>query len=94
MFDMLQIQLDKKRVDINAITNYSFDFGLKELGNMVGLSQGDAAIYGKKLMENKSFQIMNEKLFIKDVKEIPRQNSYFKKMQQLEKSRLEKKAIT
>jgi len=93
MFDMLQIQLDKKRVDINALTNYSFDFGLKELGNMVGLSQGDAAIYGKKLMENKSFQIMNEKLFIKDVKEIPRQNSYFRKMQQLEKSRMEKKAI-
>jgi CRP-like cAMP-binding protein len=94
MFDMLQIQLDKKRVDINALTNYSFDFGLKELGNMVGLSQGDAAIYGKKLMENRNFQIMNEKLFIKDVKEIPRQNSYFKKMQQLEKSRLEKKSIT
>jgi len=93
MFDMLQIQLDKKRVDINATTNYSFDFGLKELGNMVGLSQGDAAIYGKKLMENKSFQIMNEKLFTKDVKEIPRQISYFKKMQQLEKSRMEKKAI-
>jgi hypothetical protein len=61
---------------------------------MVGLSQGDAAIYGKKLMENKSFQIMNEKLFIKDVKEIPRQNSYFHKMQQLERSRLEKKSIT
>jgi len=94
MFDMLQIQLDKKRVDINALTNYSFDFGLKELGNMVGLSQGDAAIYGKKLMENRSFQIMNEKLFVKDIKEIPRQNSYFRKMQQLEKSRMEKKAIT
>jgi len=94
MFDMLQIQLDKKRVDINAITNYSFDFGLKELGNMVGLSQGDAAIYGKKLMENKTFQIMNEKLFIKDVKEIPRQNSYFHKMQQLERSRMEKKTIS
>jgi len=94
MFDMLQIQLDKKRVDINGITNYSFDFGLKELGNMVGLSQGDAALYGKKLMENKTFQIMNEKLFIKDVKEIPRQNSYFKKMQQLEKARMEKKVIT
>jgi CRP-like cAMP-binding protein len=94
MFDMLQIQLDKKRVDINVVTNYSFDFGLKELGNMVGLSQGDAAIYGKKLMENKVFQIMNEKLVIKDIKEISRQNSYFRKMQQLEKSRMEKKSIS
>jgi CRP-like cAMP-binding protein len=94
MFDMLQIQIDKKKVDINNLTNYSFDFGLKELGNMVGLSQGDAAIYGKKLMENRVFQIMNEKLYIKDIKEIPRQNSYYRKMQQLEKSRMGNKPIT
>jgi CRP-like cAMP-binding protein len=94
MFDMLQIQIDKKKVDINTLTNYSFDFGLKELGNMVGLSQGDAAIYGRKLMENRTFQIMSEKLFIKDIKEIIKQNSYYRKMQQLEKSRKEKKPIT
>jgi len=93
MFDMLQIQLDKKRVDIGGVTNYSFDFGLKELGNMVGLSQGDASIYGKKLMENHAFQIVNEKLFVKDLGEIPRQISYFRKMQQLEKARMEKKSI-
>jgi CRP-like cAMP-binding protein len=94
MFDMLQIQIDKKKVDINNLTNYSFDFGLKELGNMVGLSEGDSAIYGKKLMANRVFQIINEKLFIKDIKEISRQNSYYRKMQQLERSRLEKKVIS
>jgi len=94
MFDMLQIQLDKKKVDVNTVTNYSFDFGLKELGNMVGLSQGDAATYGKKLMENRTFQIISEKLFIKDIKEIPRQISYYRKMQQLEKARMGKKAIS
>jgi len=93
MFDMLQIQLDKKRVDVGSTTNYSFDFGLKELGNMVGLSQGDASIYGKKLMENHTFQIVNEKLVIKDLGEIPRQISYYRKMQQLEKARMEKKPI-
>ena len=94
MYDMLQIQIDKKKVDINTVTNFSFDFGLKELINMVGLSQGDGAVVGKKLMENRTFQIMNDKIFVKDVKEIPRQNAYFRKMQQLEKSRMEKKAIS
>jgi len=93
MYDMLQIQLDKKKIDISTILNYTFDFGLKELGNMVGLSQGDATVYGKKLMENRVFQIVNEKLVIKDAKEIPRQNSYYRKMQQLEKARLEKKTL-
>jgi hypothetical protein len=88
MFDMLQIQIDKKKVDILAFTNYSFDFGLKELINMVGLSEGEGALVGRKLMENKTFQIINEKLFIKDVAEIQRQNEYYKKMQHLEKVRL------
>jgi len=93
MYDMLQIQLDKKKIDTNTLTNYSFDFGLKELINMVGLSQGDSMIFGKKFMENKVLQIMNDKIFVKDVKEIPKQNAYYKKMQQLEKSRMEKKPI-
>jgi CRP-like cAMP-binding protein len=87
MYDMLQIQLDKKRVDINNFTNYSFDFGINELINMVGFSQKEGERFGRKLLENPTFQIMNDKIFVKDTKEISRQNSYFKKMQQLEKSR-------
>jgi hypothetical protein len=93
MFDMLQIQLDKKKVDVNNVTNYSFDFGIKELGNMVGLSQSDALIYGRKLMENHAFQIVNDKLFTKDIMEITKQNSYYRKMQQLEKSRMGNKPL-
>jgi CRP-like cAMP-binding protein len=93
MYDMLQIQLDKKKVDILTFTNYSFDFGLKELINMVGFSDGDGSLVGRKLMENKSFQLINDKLFIKDVKEIPKQIEYFKKMQQLEKTRMGNKPM-
>ncbi|MDR2965806.1 MAG: cyclic nucleotide-binding domain-containing protein [Treponema sp.] len=93
MYDMMQIQIDKKKIDVNTLSNYSFDFGLKELINMVGLSQGEGSLVGRKLMENKVFQIMNDKLFVKDVKEIPRQNAYFKKMQQLEKVRMGNKPI-
>jgi len=88
LYDMLQVQLDKKKVDPNTTTNFSFDFGIKELINMVGLSQADAMTSGKKLMENRAIQILNDKIFVKDVKEIEKQNAYFKKMQQLEKTRL------
>jgi CRP-like cAMP-binding protein len=93
MYDMLQVHVDKKKIDIANATNYSFDFGLKELINMVGLSKGEGALVGKKLMENRSFQILNDKLFIKDAKEITKQNAYFRKMQQLEKSRLGNKPM-
>ena len=87
MYDMLQTHIDKKKIDIETVTNFAFDFGLKELFNMVGLSQGDSIILGKKLMENNSLQIVNDKLFVKNVKEIAKQISYYKKMQHLEKTR-------
>ncbi|MCL2264411.1 MAG: cyclic nucleotide-binding domain-containing protein [Treponema sp.] len=87
MYDMLQIQIDKKKVDVNTITNYSFDFGLQELINMTGMSQGEGALVGKKLMENRTFQILNDKLFVKDIKEIIKQNAYYRKMQQMERTR-------
>jgi len=90
MYDMLQTHLDKKKIDLNSVTNYSFEFGLKELFNMVGLSQADGAVYGKKLLENRAIQIISDNIFVKDVKEILKQNAYYKKMQQLEKSRLGK----
>jgi CRP-like cAMP-binding protein len=93
LYDMLQIQLDKKKVDVDNVTSFSFDFGIKELVNMVGLPQGDGMIAGRKLLENRSFQVLNEKLFIKDLKEIARQNGYYKKMQQLEKARLASKPV-
>jgi len=94
MYDMLQIQIDKKKVDIDTATSFSFDFGLKELINMVGLPQADGVLVGKKMMENRVLQIINDKLYVKDVKEIVRQNGYYRKMQQLEKARHEKKAIS
>jgi len=93
LYDMLQIQLDKKKVDIEAATNFSFDFGIKELINMVGLPQGDGVLLGRKLFENHALQMLNDKLFLRDVKEIGRQSEYYRKMQQLERARKEKKAV-
>jgi CRP-like cAMP-binding protein len=88
MYDMLQIQIEKKKIDVNEATSFAFDFGVKELINMVGLSAADAPIIGRKFLENKAIQVLNDKIYIKDVKEVAKQNAYYQKMQQLEKSRL------
>jgi CRP-like cAMP-binding protein len=93
MYDMLQIQIDKKKIDVLNATNFSFDFGIKELINMVGLSNGDGMAIGKKLLQNGALQILKEKIFVKDLKEIAKQNAYYKKMQHLEKVRLGNKSI-
>jgi CRP-like cAMP-binding protein len=94
MYDMLQIQLEKKKIDMNAANSHTFDFGTKELISMVGLSQADGSMVAKKLMENRMLLITHDKLHIKEVKEIVRQTAYFYKMQQLEKSRKEKSAFS
>jgi len=60
---------------------------------MVGLSAHDGTVYSKKLMATPGLQIINDKLYIKDINEILRQNAYFRKMQQLEKSRHAKKTM-
>jgi len=80
MYDMLQIQLDKKRIDESKFANYSFDFGINELISMVGFSPDEGVKIGKKLLENHVFQIMNGKIFVKDLKEISKQSSFYKKM--------------
>jgi len=91
MYDMLQIQLEKKKVDMNTTVSFAFDFGIKELANMVGIPQTDSSQFGRKLMENHAIQLVKDKILVKDLKEIAKQNAYYQKMQQLEKSRMEKK---
>jgi len=90
MYDALQIQLEKKKVDISNTVTFMFDFGPKELSNMVGLAESDGRMVVRKMMENRNFQVVNDKIFVKDVKEVGRQTAYFMKMQQLEKARKEK----
>jgi len=90
IYDVLQIQLEKKKVDLNEKRSFTFDFGPKELINMIGLTQGDGKLIIKKFMENRSIKIMDDKIYVAEVNEIARQAQYFHKMQQLEKSRKEK----
>jgi CRP-like cAMP-binding protein len=87
MYDMLQIQLEKKRADLNSSSSLTFDFGIKELVSMVGFSQREGALVAKKMMENRNFLVTHDKIHVKEVREITRQTAYFYKMQQLEKAR-------
>ncbi|GHV93931.1 Crp/Fnr family transcriptional regulator [Spirochaetia bacterium] len=90
MYDVLLIQLEKKRVNINGKNSFTFDFGPAELINMVGLPQGDGKLVLRKLLENKKFQVMQDKLYVMETAEIVNQTTYFRKMQQIEKARKEK----
>jgi hypothetical protein len=92
MYDALLIQLEKNRVPINAAP-YIFDFGPKELVNMVGIPQQEGVLVLRKLMENKKIQIIKErdkdKIYVLDVSEIAKQTEYYRKMQKIENARRE-----
>ncbi|MDR1104743.1 MAG: cyclic nucleotide-binding domain-containing protein [Treponema sp.] len=89
MYDALLIQLEKNRVNFNASQSYIFDFGPRELVNMVGLVQSDGALVLRKMMENKKIQILKDKIYAVDVSEVSKQTEYYRKMQKIEKARRE-----
>jgi CRP-like cAMP-binding protein len=88
MYDALLIQLERDRIDLKAAQSYIFDFGPKELLNMVGLPNAEGAPIVKKLLDNNKMQVIKDKIYTLDVWEISKQTEYFRKMQRIEKSRL------
>ena len=92
MYDALLIQLEKNRVPLNSPNPYTFDFGPRELANMVGLPQKDANLVLRKMLENRKIQIENDKIYTATVVEITKQTEFYRKMQKIEKSRQEAKS--
>ena len=70
--------------------SYTFDIGPKELVNMVGLSASEGSDLIRRMFDGKKLKIMDNKIFVTDVEEIKKQAEYYKKMQQIERSRRER----
>jgi CRP-like cAMP-binding protein len=87
MYDALLIQLEKNRVNTSQPQAYIFDFGPRELINMVGLSPAEGNPLIKKLLLNRNIQLVNDHINVSDVFEIAKQVQFFRNMQRREKSR-------
>ncbi|TFG63989.1 MAG: Crp/Fnr family transcriptional regulator [Spirochaetales bacterium] len=87
LYDALLIHLERNRVPIATSEAYTFDFGPKELVNMVGLSAdaGNSSI--RKLFENKKFKLVDNRIHTSDLEEIDKQAKYFRKMEKIERAR-------
>ncbi len=92
MYDALLIQLEKNRVTFNPYASYTFDFGPRELANMVGIPPKDANLLLRKMLENGKIVIENDKIHANKVGEIIKQAEFYKKMQKIENSRKVAKA--
>jgi CRP-like cAMP-binding protein len=87
LWDALLIQLQRARVPLNTHSSWEFDFGDKELINMVGLSRSGGVSLLRKIFENHTLVLQNDKIVTTDVLEIVRQTEFFAKMERLEASR-------
>jgi CRP-like cAMP-binding protein len=87
MYDSLLIQLEKKQTNIKSAQSFTFDFGPRELANMVGLPQAEGMLVFTKMMHNKKIQIIQDKVHTVDISEINKQTEYYRKMQRIEKAR-------
>lgn len=86
MYDALAIQLEKLRVPVSN-KSYTFDFGPKDLINMVGLSKSDGSQLVKQLFSNKRLKIVDNKIHITDIEEIVKQAKYYQKMEKIARAR-------
>jgi len=89
MYDALLIQLEKNRITLDSKTSYIFTFGLPELINMVGLPEKKGNQVFTQMLENKILQIAGNKIRTSSTEEILKQAEYFRKMDKIEKNRLQ-----
>jgi CRP-like cAMP-binding protein len=87
MYDALLIQLEKQRVTIKSGESFTFEFGPKELINMVGLPIAEGNRYLRELLKNTKIKSVNNRIFTSDVDEVEKQAKYYRKMQKIAKSR-------
>lgn len=87
MYDALYMQLEKNKIPVVPGENYTFDFGPKELINMIGLPMDKGTVLTRKMFENKKINVVNNKIVVTDIEEIKKQADYFKKMEKIEFSR-------
>lgn len=86
-YDMLLIQLEKNKLDIYPKNPHTFEFGAKELINMVGVSAEEGKDIIQEIFQNKKFQLKDNKIYVSEIDEIKKQVEYYKKMDILKEKR-------
>jgi CRP-like cAMP-binding protein len=87
LYDALLIQLERARVPIRSGEPYTFEFGIKELINMVGLPIAE----GNQVVREMLKKAMDNRINTTDMEEIEKQAKYYRKMERIEKARREQR---
>jgi len=70
IYDMLKIHLGRKHISAKETRPFTFDFGPKELIEMIGLPGPDGQMAVKKFLESRTVKVVEGKLHILDTHEV------------------------
>lgn len=87
IYDTLLIQVEKHKIKIGPKQPYSFDFGSKELINMVGLPPEKGDVMTVQLLEDKHITLQQGKLICTDLLELEKTANFYRKKSAMERKR-------
>lgn len=87
IYDTLLIQIEKQKIMIEPKKPHNFEFGSKELINMVGLSSREGEDLIVQLLEDKNINLVGGKIISSDLNELEKTVMFFKKQTALERQR-------
>ena len=81
VYDMLLVQLETRHIDLKDSGPYTFDFGPKELVDMIGFSQTEGVAAIKKFLESRTVKIVDGKTQVVAISEFVKHAESFKNTQ-------------
>lgn len=86
LWDMLLVEVETKKIETNARTPYTFDFGPKELVKMVGYDANEGKKYIKEMLASKKMSVTDEqKIHIASLKDLEDEAKFYKNKEEREK---------
>lgn len=87
IYDTLLIQVEKQKIKITPKQSHSFDFGAKELINMVGLPPDKGDVFIVQLLEDKHITLDQGKIMCTNLAELEKSAHFFRKKTAMERKR-------
>ena len=87
IYDTLLIQIEKQKIKIEQKLMHNFEFGTRELINMVGLPPDKGDVLIVQLLEDKHMKLEEGKIICTDLEELEKSVHFFKKKSSMDRKR-------
>ncbi len=87
IYDTLLIQIEKQKIKIKPKEPHNFEFGTKELIDMVGLPQNKGEVFIVQVLEDKHIKLEEGKIICTDLEELEKTVQFYRKKSAMERKR-------